>query len=449
MSTRMQQRRGTSEQWTTANPTLAEGEFGWESDTNQFKIGDGVNNWASLEYFSDATAISGSLEDYVEISLLGVADGVATLDATGQVPANQLGNAPDPDLTGLATEAYADQAEADAITAANSYTDAEIAAIPTPDLDDLTDVAITNLTDGDALVYKQIANRWENEAIPTPDFTGYATETYVNTAVAGIVDTAPEALNTLNELAAALGDDANFATTVATQIGGKADAVHTHSISDVTNLQASLDGKAASDHTHLLVDIADYVEPDSLPDQTGNTGKYLTTDGTAASWGELDIPPGTTISPTAPLGPVEGQTWWDSTDGTFYIYYGTSWVEAVTGVTGPEGPIGPAGPQGEPGPAGPSGIPEAVAVSSNVTMLALKRYFVDTTVARTLTLPASPVLGAEVQIFDANGSAGTNNITVNRNGQNINGIADNALLDVNGVAAVFVYTGTTYGWRMG
>ena len=50
----------------------------------------------------------------------------------------------------------------------------------------------------------------------------YATESYVDTAVANIVDTAPEALNTLNELAAALGDDANFATTVSTQLGLKA-----------------------------------------------------------------------------------------------------------------------------------------------------------------------------------------------------------------------------------
>ncbi len=48
---------------------------------------------------------------------------------------------------------------------------------------------------------------------------GYATTSYVNTAVANIVDTAPAALNTLNELAAALGDDANFSTTVSNNIG--------------------------------------------------------------------------------------------------------------------------------------------------------------------------------------------------------------------------------------
>ena len=44
---------------------------------------------------------------------------------------------------------------------------------------------------------------------------------YTDTAVAGIVDSSPAALNTLNELAAALGDDANFATTTANSIGTK------------------------------------------------------------------------------------------------------------------------------------------------------------------------------------------------------------------------------------
>ena len=48
--------------------------------------------------------------------------------------------------------------------------------------------------------------------------TCYATETYVNTAVAAVIDAAPAALDTLNELAAALGDDANFATTVTNDI---------------------------------------------------------------------------------------------------------------------------------------------------------------------------------------------------------------------------------------
>ncbi len=49
----MQQRRGTAAQWTSANPVLNAGEMGWESDTNKFKIGDGTNHWANLDYFSD------------------------------------------------------------------------------------------------------------------------------------------------------------------------------------------------------------------------------------------------------------------------------------------------------------------------------------------------------------------------------------------------------------
>jgi len=47
---------------------------------------------------------------------------------------------------------------------------------------------------------------------------------YVDTAIADLVDTAPSTLDTLNELAAALGDDPNFATTVSNQIGTKLNA---------------------------------------------------------------------------------------------------------------------------------------------------------------------------------------------------------------------------------
>lgn len=47
----------------------------------------------------------------------------------------------------------------------------------------------------------------------------------VNTAITNLVDGAPETLDTLNELAQALGDDANFSATVAAQIGNKVDKV--------------------------------------------------------------------------------------------------------------------------------------------------------------------------------------------------------------------------------
>ena len=57
MATRMQQRRGTAAQWISTNsgngPILNAGEIGWESDTNKFKVGDGVSYWLNLDYFAD------------------------------------------------------------------------------------------------------------------------------------------------------------------------------------------------------------------------------------------------------------------------------------------------------------------------------------------------------------------------------------------------------------
>jgi len=50
MAVQIQLRRGTASAWTAANPLLADGEMGIESDTDQFKIGDGVTYWNSLAY---------------------------------------------------------------------------------------------------------------------------------------------------------------------------------------------------------------------------------------------------------------------------------------------------------------------------------------------------------------------------------------------------------------
>jgi hypothetical protein len=54
-----------------------------------------------------------------------------------------------------------------------------------------------------------------------PSLAGYATEAYVGTAISNLVASAPATLDTLNELAAALGNDASFATTTATALGNR------------------------------------------------------------------------------------------------------------------------------------------------------------------------------------------------------------------------------------
>ena len=58
----MQQRRGTEAQWTAANPTLAAGEIGFETDNNRFKIGDGATAWNALDYFANSAALSDLLD---------------------------------------------------------------------------------------------------------------------------------------------------------------------------------------------------------------------------------------------------------------------------------------------------------------------------------------------------------------------------------------------------
>ena len=56
--TQIQIRRGTAAQWTSANPTLASAEFGYETDTGKFKIGDGSTAWNSLGYKASGTVTS-------------------------------------------------------------------------------------------------------------------------------------------------------------------------------------------------------------------------------------------------------------------------------------------------------------------------------------------------------------------------------------------------------
>lgn len=63
MATRMIQRRGTAAEWTAANPVLAAGEIGFETDTSKFKFGDGSTAWSSLPYYASIdTLVDGAPE---------------------------------------------------------------------------------------------------------------------------------------------------------------------------------------------------------------------------------------------------------------------------------------------------------------------------------------------------------------------------------------------------
>ena len=71
--TQIQLRRGTASQWTSANPILAAGEMGFETDTGKAKIGDGSTAWNSLSYSIGGVAVG---------NISGLGTGVATWLAT-------------------------------------------------------------------------------------------------------------------------------------------------------------------------------------------------------------------------------------------------------------------------------------------------------------------------------------------------------------------------------
>jgi hypothetical protein len=85
MATRIQVRRGTGAAWTTSNPTLDIGEFGYNTTTAQLKIGDGTTLWNDLDYIVNDASLTTSLGSYIELTEKDAANGVATLNANQNV----------------------------------------------------------------------------------------------------------------------------------------------------------------------------------------------------------------------------------------------------------------------------------------------------------------------------------------------------------------------------
>jgi len=134
-------------------------------------------------------------------------------------------------------------------------------------------VDVSELTDSTNLLVHFSGDYTDLTNKPTiPSLTGYATETYVDTILSDLIDAAPATLDTLNELAAALGDDPNFATTVSTTLGLKANSADLATVAtsgDYTDLintpTVPIDVSDLTDTTNLLSGVTSYNDLSDKP----------------------------------------------------------------------------------------------------------------------------------------------------------------------------------------
>ena len=210
----------------------------------------------ALALKSDQTAVDTALALKSDIGHTHVEADITNLDKYTQAEVNTaLALKADQSSTDTALATKADQA--------TTYTKTEV------------DTSLTAKADQATTYTKTEADT--SLAAKADQATTY-TKTEVDVKVAAVVDSAPEALNTLNELASALGDDVNFSTTVATNIGLKADQLTTYT---KTEVDTSLTGKADTGHTHVEADITDLdkytqAEVDTIVAGKLSTGDNLT-----------------------------------------------------------------------------------------------------------------------------------------------------------------------------
>ena len=381
------------------------------------------------------------------------------------------------------------------------------------------DTAVSNIGSTAASTYVPVSEVGQADGIATLDAAGKVPLTQLG----NLIDGAPTALNTLNELAAALGNDSSYAATITTALGNKAPIASptftgtvggiTKSMVGLANVDNTTDAlKPVSTATQTALDLKANLASPTLTGTplapTATTGTNTTQIATTAfvkTEISNSVQPGAVYQTSAPSSPAVGQIWIDSDedvttfdsniirrkaitatagqtvftadlpfiDGFEQIFmnglllvkttdYATSGGNTVTltsaaaasdiieivSVTGANSINTYTQAEVNALLAANTSV-APLSISANTTLVAKKRYFVTSASALTLTLPASPALNDEIQIVDASGNASTYNITVARNANKINGGLNNLIIDTNGGWYTLLYTGATYGWKVG
>ena len=291
---RIQVRRGTASQWTSANPTLAAGELGVESDTNLFKFGNGSTAWTSLAYANNSDVAIGEIsQDAINTALtMG-----AGLTKTYNDGANTITITVDSSVVAL--KSYVDSAltthEADTTSVHGIQNTADLVYLTGAQT--LTGKTLTSVVlDGTPVAPTQAAN---------DNSTKVATTAYVQTELADLIGAAPALLDTLSELSDALGDNENYAAAMTATITGinnivatklasadftahATDTTDVHGITNTANLVYTSDARLSDTRTPTAGSVtsgsmaADSIGTTSLLDSSVTTAKIAAVSVTEA-----------------------------------------------------------------------------------------------------------------------------------------------------------------------
>ena len=238
------------------------------------------------------------------------------------------------------------------------------------ELEELHDVLIQSPANNNALVYDSTTSLWKNydltNFLATKTYADAAAttalntaKTYTDTSISNLIDAAPGALDTLNELAAAINDDASYAATVTTALGTKlniTDASSTYlALSDTDERIQDVVGGMVSTNTEGGIEVT-YDDPtgklnfsvtpslitefvESAQDASASLLNHSDHNKITATYDDannkliLNVDEPIKVSTSAPSNPINGDSWFDHQTGVLYVYDGSFWIE-VSGGTG-------------------------------------------------------------------------------------------------------------------